>query len=202
MDKYCCRILFTCLHYLVHGSEDRSSAQCPMCPYTIVFGAVSDQKDFSHCTTHVNELQFTNFTLESCSFTRCYWLTAYSSTSPLQLIRGNPPSISHLRKFGSASRVPISPPQRTSWAHIWGIYVGYRYPSITQYLETPHKGCIHSLVRWLLIFKEDYFQALGGDFKYHIECQEINWDFTFLLISTYSRIWTLRSDSQICNTCK
>jgi hypothetical protein len=43
-----------------------------------------------------------------------YWLTAYRSTSPLQLIRGNPPSISHLRKFGSASRVPISPPQRTS----------------------------------------------------------------------------------------
>jgi len=45
----------------------------------------------------------------------------------------------------------------------------------------------------LLIFKEDYFQALGGDFKYHIECQEINWDFTFLLIPTYSRIGTLRS---------
>ena len=145
-------------------------------------------KGFSHCTTRVNELQFTNFTLESCSFTRCYWLTAYSSTSPLQLIRGNPPSISHLRKFGNASCVQISPPQRTSWAHIWGIYVGYRYLSITQYLETPHKGCIHSLVRWLLIFKEDYFQALGGDFKYHIECQEINWDFTFLPISTYSRI--------------
>jgi hypothetical protein len=86
MDKYCCRILFTCLHYLVHGSEDRSSAECPMCPCTI-FGFHLWSKDFSQCTTHVNELQFTNFTLESCSFTRCYWLTAYRSTSPLQLIR-------------------------------------------------------------------------------------------------------------------
>ena len=27
-----------------------------MCPYTIVFGVVSNQKDFSHCTTHVNEI--------------------------------------------------------------------------------------------------------------------------------------------------
>jgi hypothetical protein len=38
----------------------------------------------------------------------------------------------------------------------------------------------------------DYFQALGGDFMYHMECQEINWNSTFHLISMYSRIWTLR----------
>ena len=30
--------------------------------------------------------------------------------------------------------------------------------------------------------------------KYHIECQEINWDSTFHLMSTYSRIWTIRSE--------
>jgi hypothetical protein len=34
------------------------------------------------------------------------------------------------------------------------------------------------------IERMDYFQALGGDLKYHIECQEINWDSTFHLIST------------------
>ena len=26
------------------------------------------------------------------------------------------------------------------------------------------------------IFNEDHFPALGGDYKYHSECQEINWD--------------------------
>src|SRR6185437_14135836 len=26
------------------------------------------------------------------------------------------------------------------------------------------------------IFNEDHFLALGGEFKYHNECQEINWD--------------------------
>jgi hypothetical protein len=53
------------------------------------------------------------------------WLSAHSSTSPLHLIRENPPSISHLRKFGRASCVPISPPQRTKLGPLLGIYVGY-----------------------------------------------------------------------------
>ena len=39
--------------------------------------------------------------------------TAYHTTSPLQLVRGDPPSISHLRKFGCAMYVPILPPKRT-----------------------------------------------------------------------------------------
>jgi hypothetical protein len=55
--------------------------------------------------------------------------TAYHTASPLQLVRGNPPSISHLRKFGCAIYVPISPPKRTQWALTgkwgsrWGIYL-------------------------------------------------------------------------------
>jgi hypothetical protein len=40
------------------------------------------------------------------------WPTAYQSTSSLYLVRGNAPSISHLRKFGCAVYVPISPPKR------------------------------------------------------------------------------------------
>jgi hypothetical protein len=40
--------------------------------------------------------------------------TAYHTNSPLELVCGNPPSISHLRKFGCATYVSISPPQRTS----------------------------------------------------------------------------------------
>jgi transposase InsO family protein len=54
--------------------------------------------------------------------------TAYNTVSPLQLVRGNQPSISHLRKFRCAVYVPISPPQRTSMAphRKLGIYVGYK----------------------------------------------------------------------------
>jgi hypothetical protein len=43
--------------------------------------------------------------------------TAFHIASPLQLVRGNMPNISHLRKFGSAIYVPISAPKRTSWVH-------------------------------------------------------------------------------------
>jgi hypothetical protein len=36
--------------------------------------------------------------------------TPYNTVSPLQLVRGNQPCISHLRKFGCTVYVPISPP--------------------------------------------------------------------------------------------
>jgi transposase InsO family protein len=42
--------------------------------------------------------------------------TAYHEYSPMQLVRGNPPNIFHLRKFGCVVFVPISPPQRTAMA--------------------------------------------------------------------------------------
>jgi transposase InsO family protein len=55
----------------------------------------------------------------------------------LHVVRGNPLSISHLRKFGCAVYVPISPPKRTSMGphRKLGIYVGYSSPSIIKYLE-------------------------------------------------------------------
>ena len=103
--------------------------------------------------------------------------TAYHSTSPLYLTRGNPPSISHLRKFGCAVYAPISPPQRTSMGphRKMGIYVGYQSPSIIKYLE-PLTGDLFTARYADCIFNEDHFPALGGDYKYHSECQEINWD--------------------------
>jgi hypothetical protein len=74
--------------------------------------------------------------------------TAYHEYSPMQLVRGNPPNISHLRKFGCAVFVPISPPQRTVMGphRKIGIYVGYQSPSIIKYLEPPNRGSIYDPV--------------------------------------------------------
>ena len=64
--------------------------------------------------------------------------TNYHEFSPLQLVFGREPNISHLRIFGCAVYVPISPPQRTKMGpqRRLGIYVGYESPSIIKYLET------------------------------------------------------------------
>jgi peptide/histidine transporter 3/4 len=103
--------------------------------------------------------------------------TAYHATSPLQLVHGNPPSISHLRKFGCATYVPISPPKRTTMGphRKLGIYVGYKSPSIIKYLE-PTTGDLFTARYADCIFNEDHFPALGGDLPHHKQCQEINWD--------------------------
>jgi len=55
--------------------------------------------------------------------------TAYHTASPLQMVRGNPPRISHLWKFGCAVSLPISPPKWTSMGphrklgSMWDIYI-------------------------------------------------------------------------------
>ena len=102
---------------------------------------------------------------------------AYHTNSPLQLVRGNPSSISHLRKFGCAMYVPISPPQRTSMGphRKLRIYVGYQSSSISKYLE-PLTGDFFTARYADCIFNEDHFLVLGGDSKYQNECQEINWN--------------------------
>ena len=108
--------------------------------------------------------------------------TAYHTASPLQLVRGDPPSISHLRKFGCVVYVPISPPKRTSMGphRKMGIYVGYLSPSIIKYLE-PLTGDLLTARYADCIFNEEHFPALGGEFKYHTECPEINWDAFYTL---------------------
>jgi hypothetical protein len=58
--------------------------------------------------------------------------TAYHSTFPLYLVRGNTPCFFHLQKFGCAVYAPISSPRRTSMSphRKLGIYMGYHSPSI------------------------------------------------------------------------
>ena len=56
-----------------------------------------------------------------------------------------------------------------------GIYVGYLSLSVIKYLE-PLIGDLLASQYADCIFNEEHFPALGGEFKYHTECQEINWD--------------------------
>ena len=96
--------------------------------------------------------------------------TAYNMVSPLQLVCGNQPSISHLRKFGCAVYIPISPPQRTSMCphRKLGIYVGYKSLSIIKYLE-PLTWDLFTAHHANCIFDEDNFPALG-----EIICTKMN----------------------------
>ena len=57
--------------------------------------------------------------------------------SPLQIVLGNQPNISHLRVFGCTVYVPIAPPHRTKMGpqRRLGIYIGFDSPSIIRYLE-------------------------------------------------------------------
>ena len=89
--------------------------------------------------------------------------TAYHTASPLQLVRGDPPSISHLRKFGYAVYVPISPPKHTSMAphRKLGIYVGYLSPSIIKYPE-PLTGDLLTARYADCIFNEEIFTGIRG----------------------------------------
>nr|ABF96511.1 retrotransposon protein, putative, Ty1-copia subclass [Oryza sativa Japonica Group] len=56
-----------------------------------------------------------------------------------------------------------------------GIYVGFKSPSIIKYLE-PLTGDLFTARFADSIFDEEHFPALGRDFKYQKECQEIDWD--------------------------
>jgi hypothetical protein len=56
-----------------------------------------------------------------------------------------------------------------------GIYVEYLSSLIIKYLD-PLTGGLLTARYANCIFNEDYFPALGGEFKYHTKCQAINWD--------------------------
>ena len=104
-----------------------------------------------------------------------YRPSAYNSASPHQLARGQQPVVSHLRKFGCAVYVSISPPQRTSMGphRKMGIYVGYESLSIIKYLE-PRTGDLFKARYADSIFDEEHFPTLGGGL-YLKECREIEW---------------------------
>jgi len=97
--------------------------------------------------------------------------TAYHATTTLQLVHGNPPSISHLWKFGCATYIPISPPKRTTMGphRKLGIYVGYKSPLFIKYLE-PTTRDLFTAQYADCIFNEDHFPALGGDLPHHKQC--------------------------------
>ncbi|KAL8097292.1 hypothetical protein AgCh_030429 [Apium graveolens] len=71
---------------------------------------------------------------------------AYHKQSPQELVLGQVPNISHLKVFGCAVYVPISPPQRTKMGpqRRIGIYVGFDSPSIIRYME-PLNGDVFTI---------------------------------------------------------
>ena len=90
--------------------------------------------------------------------------TSYHSYSPIQIITGNEPNISHLRIFGCVVYVPITPPHRTKMGpqRRMGIYVGYESPSIIKHLE-PSTGNLFTARFADCHFDESNFPTLGGD---------------------------------------
>ncbi|KAK9125764.1 hypothetical protein Scep_014610 [Stephania cephalantha] len=107
-----------------------------------------------------------------------YRPTAYHEHSPMQLILGQQPNISHLRIFGCAMYVPIPPPNRTKMGpqRKLGIYVGFNSSSIIRYLE-PLTGDLFTARFADCHFDEAIFPPLGGDKKpIQKEWREIAWN--------------------------
>ena len=90
----------------------------------------------------------------------------YHEFSPLQLVHGQEPNISHLRIFECAVYIPISPPHRTKMGpqRRLGIYVGYESPSIIKYLE-PSTGDLFTARFVDCHFDEKLYPTLGGETK-------------------------------------
>ena len=84
--------------------------------------------------------------------------------SPLQIVSGSQPNISHLRVFGCAVYVPIPPNQHSKMGpqRRLGIYVGFRSTLIIQYLE-PLTGNLFTARFVDCHFDESVFPPLGGD---------------------------------------
>ena len=87
--------------------------------------------------------------------------TAYHKYSPLQLILGSQPNISHLRIFGCSVQVPIPPPNRSKMGpqRQLGIYVSSNSLSIIYYLE-PLIGDVFTIRYANCHFDENIFPLL------------------------------------------
>ena len=90
--------------------------------------------------------------------------TAYHKYFPLQLVSGREPNLSHLKVFGCAVYVPISPPQRTKMGpqRRLRIYIGFNSSSIIRYLE-PLTGDVFTARFADCHFNESIFPNLGGE---------------------------------------
>ncbi|KAI3706684.1 hypothetical protein L6452_24599 [Arctium lappa] len=102
--------------------------------------------------------------------------TIYNASSPLKMVFGQEPNISHLRIFGCAVYVPIAPPQRTKMGpqRRLGIYVGYESVSIIKYLD-PSTGDLFTARFADCHFNESEFPALGGGTKQLENQSKISW---------------------------
>jgi len=90
--------------------------------------------------------------------------TLTHSHSPHQLMTGNIPNVSHLRRFGCLVYVPISPvtrskigPQRQP-----AIYVGFDSPSIIRYISILTGDLFRASFKDC-VFNESVFPTLGGE---------------------------------------
>ncbi|XP_074376698.1 uncharacterized protein LOC141718216 [Apium graveolens] len=103
--------------------------------------------------------------------------SAYHKQSPQELVLGQVPNISHLKVFGCAVYVHISPPQRNKMGQQIriGIYVGFDFPSIIRYLE-PLTGDVSTARYAECHFDETMFPKLGGDNDLHKLNSEISWN--------------------------
>ena len=88
--------------------------------------------------------------------------TASLLQSPLQMVLGYEPDISHLRTFGCAVQVPIAPLKRTKMGPQCrlGIYVGFNLPSIIRFLE-PTTSDLFTVRFADCHFNETMFHRLG-----------------------------------------
>ena len=111
----------------------------------------------------------------------CSRPTAYHKYSPLQLVLGHQPDLSHLRIFGCTVQVQIAPPQRTKMRpqRRLRIYVGFDSPSIIRYLEP--LTCDIFTARFMdYHFDETNIPPLGKRKKVHEVRNDPQWKVTHL----------------------
>ncbi|KAM2891650.1 hypothetical protein COP2_009915 [Malus domestica] len=94
----------------------------------------------------------------------------------IQLVFGHQLNISHLRVFGCAVYVPITPPQCTKMGpqHRLGIYVGFDSPYIFRYLE-PLTGDMFTACFADCHFGEIVFPSLRGENTVPEERKKLTW---------------------------
>ena len=102
--------------------------------------------------------------------------TTNQDLSPLQLVIGYQPNISHLRVFGCAVYVPLAPTHRTKLGpqSRLGIYVGFQSLSIINYTE-PLTDEVFTARFANCHFNEDVFPPLGGEKPIPKEWRELTW---------------------------